>query len=173
MQPADRGEFVEILNGLALTKPGASKLPKEALSLWWNSMQDWTIDEFRAAANHLARSVEFMPNPYHFEQLRKTASGPSVGEAWAQVRAKLMHVGAHDRVSIDPRTDRVVAAMGGYFRLAQTNTADMPFRENRFRELWEELGEAEEARMALPSAAKRIRGPEGIGAALARIDSWR
>lgn len=161
MQPADRIEFVKILNGLALTKPGTTKLAPEALNLWWNSMQDWSIDEFRSAANHLARAVEFMPNPYHFEQLRK-AGHETAGEAWQQVREMLPRLNWHERVSISPRVDRVVRAMGGYQALALTNTDNMPFREKRFRELWEELGDAEEARIALPSSAGRncLTGPQ-------------
>lgn len=169
MLPTDKLEFARILNGLAAVKPGA-KLTDEALAVWWLAMREWSLDEFKAAAAQLSRSVEFFPNPYHFEQLRKKASSETVGEAWARVRAKLMHVGAHDRVSIEPRIDRVVSLMGGYFRLSQTNTDKLVFAENRFRELWEESAEADEARLALPSAAHRIAGPQSAAGVLARLE---
>lgn len=165
MTPADKPEFVKIIVGLAALKPG-KPLTDEGVVLFWSAMQDWSIEEFRAAANHLAKSVEFMPNPYHFEQLRK-ASEPTPGEAWAQVRGKLKHIGPHDRVSISPRIDRVVAAMGGYHALAMSNSDAMPFREKRFAELWEEMGEADEIRAALPSVA-RITGPASISNLLSR-----
>src|SRR5690349_13020064 len=70
MQPADRKKFIEVLTGLAAMKPGG-KLTPESIELFWNAMQDWALEDFVAAANHLARSHEFMPNPYHFEQLRR------------------------------------------------------------------------------------------------------
>lgn len=168
MQPDDRAEFLRTLNGLAAVKPGA-KLTHEALDLWWSALSDWSIADFKKAADHLAKTMEFFPNPYHFEQLRKKAATETVGEAWAKVRAKLMHVGSHDRVSIEPRIDRVVSLMGGYFRLSQTNTDKLVFAENRFRELWEESGEADEARLALPSVAAKLTGPQSGAGVLTRL----
>ena len=81
MLPADKVELVKILAGLSTIKPGV-KLTPEAYDVWWLAMQHWSIDEFRSAAAHLARSVEFMPSPFHFEQLRK-ANNPTSGEAFA------------------------------------------------------------------------------------------
>jgi hypothetical protein len=83
MQPADKRKFLEIVNGMAAIKPGKPLTPA-ALDLFWNSMRRWSLDEFEQAANHLMTSVEFMPNPFHFEQLRK-AGQKTAGEAWVGV----------------------------------------------------------------------------------------
>jgi hypothetical protein len=165
MQPDDRPEFLRILNGLAAVKPGA-KLTPEALDLWWSAHADWPIDEFKSAAGQLAKTVEFFPNPYHFAQLRK-AGGQTAGEAWALVRETVRRTGWGEPTSISPRIDRVVRAMGGYDALGMTNTDAMPFREKRFVELWEEFGEADEARAALPST-QRLSGPTGASKLLER-----
>lgn len=154
MQPADRPEFLRILNGLATTKPGANKLTADALELWWNAMADWSIGDFRAAATQLTTSVEFMPNPFHFEQLRKAASSEAAGDAWAVV----VQVNRFSRIGrehlLTPRIERVVAAMGGWSALAMMRTEELPFREKRFRELWLEFGEVDAARAALPNLAR-------------------
>jgi hypothetical protein len=163
VQPTDRNEFAAILNGLALTKPGSAKLLPEALSLWWNAMQDWSLPEFRAAANHLARSVEFMPSPYHFEQLRK-AGRSTPGEAFERARQivrRLFPREYHSHQSGDPRLDAAIRACGGYEALAMCTTENIGFFERRFAEHYEAVGDAEEVRGALPqlTGGSKLTGP--------------
>jgi hypothetical protein len=168
MTDADKPEFLRILTGLAAIKPGG-KLTPEALSVWWLAMQDWPMDQFRAAAGQLASSVEFMPSPYHFAQLRK-ATQDTAGEAWSQVLEAVRTMNPHVAPSLGARIDRVVRALGGYRTLAMTDSSAMPFREKRFAELWEELGEAEEARAVLPfyERPKLTAGPNSADKLLSR-----
>ena len=163
MQDSDRAAFLRVVNGLAAVKPGA-KITPEALDLWWASMRDWPLDEFQKAAMHLSKTCEFMPNPYHFAQLRKQAGEQACGDAWAAV----VQVNRYSRIGrehlLTPRIERIVAAMGGWSALAMTRTEELPFREKRFKELWEEFGETEEARAALPHIAepKQLREIGGM-----------
>jgi hypothetical protein len=152
MQTSDYPEFLRVVNGLAVMKPGANTLTPEALDMWWLSLADWTIEEFRAAAAQLAVSVEFMPNPYHFAQLRKKASTEVCGEAWGNLLLVIRRSG-YGRENLSPKVERVIAAMGGWSVLSMMKTEELPFREKRFRELWEEIGDVDEARKALPSAS--------------------
>lgn len=152
MQPSDKPKFVSILNGLAAIKPGG-KLTTEAYEVWWLAMQDWALAEFQSAAAHLAKSVEFMPSPFHFEQLRK-ASRPVVGEAWSKAIASCGsswtpngHTGG---TSGDPLIDRAVRAIGGYAAIAKCDTDKLHFLEKRFCEHYEAMQDAEEVREALP-----------------------
>lgn len=173
MQPADRIAFVEILNGLALTKPPYAKLLPEALTLWWNSMRDWSIDDFRSAANHLARSVEFMPNPYHFEQLRK-AGRETAGEAFQRARQIVRSLFPREyssHQSGDPRLDAAIRACGGYEALAMCTTESIGFFENRFREHYESITDAEDVRGALPNltGGARLTGPQPVADGLRLI----
>lgn len=153
MTESDKPAFLAVLTGLAAIKPG-KPLTLEGLELYWMALCDWPLDEFRAAASHLARSVEFMPNPYHFTQVRKSG-GQTVGEAWLEVRAAIRKSAYDNPPSLGPRIDKILAAMGGYKTLALTDHDHMPFRERRFAELWEEFGEAEESRQALPHLAEQ------------------
>lgn len=154
MLPTDKPQFLSVLNGLAAIKPGA-KITSEALDLWWASFADWTIDEFKSAAAHLAKSCEFFPNPYHFEQLRK-AQEPTAGEAWAHVRA-VARVGGS--TSGNARVDRVARVLGGYAAIGRTNTDQMHFLERRFSEHYEAISNAQDVRQALPNLASLSRLP--------------
>ncbi len=80
MDNNDRPEFLRVLNGLAAIK--RVDLTKEAYEIWWQSMKDWPIDEFKEGARHLLKNCQFMPTPYDFEQLRKKGE-VSAHEAWA------------------------------------------------------------------------------------------
>jgi hypothetical protein len=167
MLPADRKDFLKILNGLAAIKPGAKLIP-EALEMWWAAMEAWSLDEFKQAASHLARSIEFMPSPYHFEQLRK-AGRSTPGEAWASVLRYVRNdwsplgpiVNGGTPEPQDELVKRTVAAVGGYRAIAQSNTESTHFLERRFCEHYESIQDAHEVREALPqltAPGKRLNG---------------
>lgn len=159
MRPEDDLEFARVLNGLAVVKTGA-KVTKEALAIWWNSMQPWSIEEFRAAASHFVTAAQWMPNPYHFEQMRR-AGEETAPEAWAIVLS-----GA----PLDPgsRVWRAAQCVGGQQRVRHANTErDLPHIERRFLEAFRELADVEPVRELLPNIAKPaahrvLRGPAAI-----------
>ncbi|MDE2104103.1 MAG: hypothetical protein KGL39_43095 [Patescibacteria group bacterium] len=157
MRPSDKQGFCKILAGLAAIKPGG-KLTPEAYDLWWAAMSGWTIDDFRSAAAHLARSVEFMPSPYHFEQLRKAAR-PVASEAWLKAigscRTAYTPQGYRGGTSGDPLIDRAVAAIGGYGAIAMCDQDKAHFLERRFTEIYESISDAEETRAALPDLSEQ------------------
>lgn len=155
MQQTDKIEFVRVLEGLASIKPGA-KLTPEGLDMWWAAMADWSLPEFKHAASHLARSVEFFPNPYHFEQVRK-AGRPTAAEAFIRARevAGGLELGKHGDytdvgvTSGDPAIDRAVRAIGGYVALAMRPMDTMHFFEKRFAEHYRDIGDAIDSRRAI------------------------
>jgi hypothetical protein len=156
MQSSDLARFGEILNGLAAIKPG-KELTKAALKIWWNAMQEWTIEEFAAAATHLASSVEFMPSPFHFEQLRK-AGRPTADEAWqiALERCKHWRTPAEARDTVD----RTAAAIGGYSTIALANQKTaLPHVQRRFLEAYDKIDSACDVRKALPRIAPEPQLP--------------
>lgn len=166
MQPSDRLAFVAVLNGLAAVKPGKGLTP-EALDLWWSAMRGWDLADFKAAASHLAKSVEFMPSPYHFEQLRK-AGRPTAAEAWATALSATRtcyHAGRYGPggTSGDPLIDRIVHSLGGYAVLAMCDSDKLGFMERRFAEHYEDLQDAEDVRGSIPqiahNPARQLKGP--------------
>lgn len=159
MTSDDKPKFVSVLVGLKSIKPGPD-LTKEAFEMWWSSMRDWSIDEFAEAASALSKSVEFMPNPYHFEQLRQRIE-PSPYDAWASVVAHC--AGAYRAGPLEcNRTSAVVAALGGYQTIATMPTDKLGFIERRFLAMYEDFRESDQARLALPNMSERTtrRGGE-------------
>jgi hypothetical protein len=164
MLQTDKPKFLAVLNGLAAIKPGA-KLTTEALTLYWNALSAWTIEDFTAAANQLARTSEFMPNPYHFEQLRK-AGRMTAGEAWAVVREAAR---GHAELPDDASILAAVRALGGLRAIGMTNSDQMQFLERRFAEHYESINDAEDVREALPNlTTPRLRGPVSIRDVMAK-----
>lgn len=166
MTPSDRPAFAATLVELATVKP-AGKLTAEALEIWWRAMQHWDIAEFRAAAQHLMRTTEFMPNPFHFEQLRAKANEGSADEAWEQI--------IHEHGQCDDETGyRALRSLGGWSVVGFVETTRLPWLKERFREAYENFAESLAVRDALPMlggprSRGALSGPAKIGALLANV----
>jgi hypothetical protein len=171
MQPNDRPEFLRILNGLAAIKPGKGLTP-EALDVWWQAMGDWALANFREAAGHLARTVEFMPSPFHFEQLRK-AGRETAAEAWVRVVRQSPRWRGGEQGDPDPLIDACIRAIGGNEKIAMTDVAELHWLEKRFSEAYEELRDVQEHRDAVPQIAQhtvpRLNGMVSAGDGLKRL----
>jgi hypothetical protein len=164
MQSADFPRFRDLMAGMG--RVFGSSVDTVILDVYWLVMRDWTLPEFESAAAHLMATAQFMPKPADFTALRKKAGEVSCAEAWTQV-CQLVSSGTDaQRQQLSPRILRVVHAMGGWRSLEMAETATRHFRENRFRDLWEELGDADEARTALPSVAAKLTGPTSMAALL-------
>ena len=129
MTDADRPAFVAALSELAATK-STKGLSTEQFAAWWNALRaKWTLEEFRAACVYLRDHHEFMPNPYHFEQLRQRATLDTDGEAWARARAHARSLPMHGGLLVetssgDEKLDAVVRCIGGYRAIANATERD-------------------------------------------------
>jgi hypothetical protein len=153
VQASDSKQFVAIVTGFAELK--GKQLSHAALDLYWNAMQDWTIDEFRQAANHLIKTCEFMPTPKDFEDLRR-ASKPAAAEVWALARKSIQYTphGYVEKAGIDPLISQALRVIGGPDALAMCPADKLTFLEKRFSEAYAGLDAATVTRTALPSVAK-------------------
>jgi hypothetical protein len=157
MRNSDKPAFVKILNGLQSIKPG-QKLTTEALEIWWMAMQvNWTIEEFTTAASHLACAVEFMPSPFHFEQLRKAAK-PTTAEAWAVALKRCLDW--RKPIEAPDVIDLAVAGIGGYRLIAMADVeTSLPHVHHKFVEAYKDLDAATVVRKALPNIASPSQLP--------------
>lgn len=154
MTEADKPMFVAALNELALLKPGA-KLTESGYVAWWNALhRDWTLVDFQRACQRLQLECEFMPNPFHFEQLRQSQM-LTAGEAWGLVRDAARSGG---ECPDHPRIRAAVRALGGMRAIGFTNTDQMQFLERRFAEHFQAIGDAQAARevLTLPAPAREL-----------------
>lgn len=155
MNAEDRISFAEVVIGFAELK--GKQLSAPAIELYWNAMQHWTLADFRAAANHLLRTCEFMPTPKDFEDLRKAGRMTS-GEAWLRAVACCTSAripGGHQGgTSGDSLIDRAVRAIGGYGAIAMCDLDKLPFMERRFCEHYAEMEDVGDTRESVPQIAK-------------------
>ena len=150
MQPSDRPEFLKILNGLAAIK--RVQLTPEALGLWWNAMQAWSLDDFRAGASYLIRSCQFMPTPFDFEQLCQ-AGRETAAEAWVRVVRESPRWRQGQPGDQNPLVDACIRAVGGNERIALTDYGQLHWLQKKFMEAYEELRDAHQVREAVPQIA--------------------
>lgn len=164
MTDNEKPRFAAALAELSLLKHGA-KLTTDAYDAWWNAMRGkWTLEAFQAACARLRDNCEYMPNPFHFEQLRKGAL-ETHGEAWtrALAHAKSLPVSGgylQEKPTGDVELDAVVRAIGGYKAIANATERDLQFMAKRFEEHHETIREALNIRDQFPALA----APHQVGA---------
>ena len=181
MTPADRKPFLEVLVGFAELKGKQLSVP--AMELYWRAMQQWTLSEFKAAAEQLLRTCGFMPLPKDFEDLRK-AGRQTAGEAWADVLRyaryeyspsglQLIDFQRREEPRFDPFVLRVVNAIGGFRAIAMSDVDRTQFLERRFCEHFETMQEAADVREAVPEIAysgkRSIAGPQSARNLLGKL----
>jgi len=180
VNPADRKAFLEVVVGFAELK--GKQLSAPAMELYWRSLQHWPLEDFRAAAEQLLRTCEFMPLPKDFEDLRKAGRLTS-GEAWAKAIASCGSCHSAQGYTSggtcgDEFVDRVVRAIGGYRAIAMCESEKLHFLEKRFAEHFETMQEAYDVREAVPQLTRGNRtvltGPTSAANLLGRLadDSW-
>lgn len=178
MNAADRKPFLEVVMGFAELK--GKQLSAPALELYWRSMQRWSLDDFRAAAEQLVRTCEFMPIPKDFEDLRK-AGRPNAGEAWAAVLEFVrgsyspnfpVRLPARGPLA-DPVVQRAVNAVGGFRAVAMSDVDATQFLEKRFCEHFAAAEDCDDVREALPQIAftdrRSLQGPTSASNLLGRL----
>lgn len=169
MNDSEKSAFAAALTELAALKQ-STRLTTEMYNAWWNAMREkWTLAEFCEACSHLRDTMEFMPNPFHFAQLRKQATEKTAGEAWALVREAARTGGSCPDV---PAIRNAVAALGGIRAIGLTNTDQMQFLERRFAEHYEAMRDAAEIREELPriaSQGRNLTGPQSVAGMLTHL----
>lgn len=154
MNQQDRGKFLEIVIGFAELK--GKQLSAPALELYWNAMQAWTIVDFQAAANHLLlNGNDFMPQPHHFEALRK-AGRPTAGEAWSRAVGHCSSSAYRSGGTGNPLIDQCARILGGYQAIAMCDVSTLHFLERRFCEHYETIQDSTDTRESVPEIAQSL-----------------
>ena len=172
MKPEDYEAFAGILLGFA--EPRQIALSSTTFELYWGALANWTLEEFRSAANILFKQCDWMPTPKDFEDLRRSATERAGVDAWDMARRAARSAIALGRVredvtSGDVLVDRAVATIGGYGSIALCETAWLHALERRFLQAYIEVREVAEIRAALPQfaergvlSARKADGPTGV-----------
>lgn len=158
MNKNDRPDFMHTLAGLA--GHYNQELTAADFELWWSGFQNWSIEDFNAAAAVLFKRCHFMPKGADFEDLRRE-SVPSAAEAWGNVLEILP--GGYRDGGIDELTDKAIAMLGGYRDLAMMPTERLDFRRREFVEAYESVIDAQIRAGLLPLRLPALPAkPKGI-----------
>lgn len=150
MLQTDFQRFRAVMTGMA--KLYEREIDAALLDAYWISLREWPLEEFERAAGELMRTSEFMPRPAAFHALRK-AQRPCAAEAWGLP------------AGIDPIADRalLIATQGRY--IGHIALDELTWVQKRFMEVYDELTEVLETRLALgsPTGEPLLPGPRSPG----------
>lgn len=172
MKQADLPEFIKILNSMAVIK--RVELGDDVIELWWASMAEWSIEDFRTASQHLLLNLKWMPSPSDYTELRKAGSR-TAGEAWLLARANVSRSHYENGQLVyppigEPLIDQCVRMLGGYEAIGNCDVDKIHFLERRFAEHYESLEARDDVRVALPRIADTSRPRlTAIGGGLKKI----
>lgn len=171
MTPNDFQRFKAVMAGMG--RVFGADVDSVLLDAYWLALRDWTLTDFEGAAVHLMANSQFMPKPADFNELRK-AGRETAGEAFQRARQIVRSLFPREyssHQSGDPRLDAAIRACGGYEALAMCTTESIGFFENRFREHYESITDAEDVRGALPNltGGARLTGPQPVADGLRLI----
>lgn len=138
MKPEDFGDFRDLITDcLAFYRRDVSAF---TLDVWWQACQPFDMEQVKTALTAHAMDPDggkFAPMPGDLvRKLAGTATERSL-LAWGKVHDAMSSVGAWRNVVFDdPAIHAVVEDMGGWVKLARTETKDLGYMQHRFCETY-------------------------------------
>lgn len=130
----DKREFWALLKGVhEFYKMDVSNF---AAQVWWNACQAYSLEQVsKAFSAHLVdpKSGQFIPKP---ADIVKALAGTHEDRsliAWGKAFEAMQRVGQYQSVAFDdPLIHAVITDMGGWPKLCQSKTDELPFVQKRF-----------------------------------------
>ena len=142
MQPTDKTAFGVILTG-CLQELYDKPVSPALLNLWFACLQPYPLAEVqRAFERHLVNpdAGQFPPKPADIVRLIDGSGDGQALLAWAKAERAVRTVGGYRSVAFDdPLIHVVIADMGGWIRLCETKTDELPFRQQEFAKRYRAL----------------------------------
>lgn len=142
MSPTDKPAFGALLTGCLQAiydKPVSAAL----LEVWFNALAGYPLDELSAAfSRHLTDPDhgQFPPKP---ADLIRAIDGGGDGRAlaaWSKVDQAIRHIGGWRSVCFDdPLIHAGIEAMGGWIKLCETRSDELPYRQQEFAQRYRAL----------------------------------
>lgn len=132
-----RDDFMRFAQSLsAMSELYGKPLSEGAITLWWQALQRYDIEQIEAAIRGCVEDPEggqFMPKPADIiKRLDGTATDRSL-MAWGKVLDAMQRVGAYSSVVFDDGLiHAAVEDMGGWVKLCRSGVDELPFMQRRF-----------------------------------------
>lgn len=138
MRDAEKAAFAQLVkDAMAFYRRDVSTF---ALDVWWQACRPFSLDQVAKALTAHATNPErgqFAPMPADIvRELDGTRSDRSL-VAWGKVYDAMARVGSYSSVAFDEvQIHAAIEDMGGWPKLCQTATAELPFVQKRFCETY-------------------------------------
>lgn len=144
MDSNDRAQFAQALGGIA--EVYGKDLTEAGLSVWWNTLSRYGIEQVKRALNQHTMDVErgqFMPKPADIVRQIDGTPDDAALEAWGKVDLALRRYGTGPAwVFDDPKIHYLLQLMGGTAQLATMDERDFGFFREQFCKRYASTGEA-------------------------------
>lgn len=139
LQHTDRGTFAAMLSAVAAIY--GREMSPQVIAIYWAALSAYDLPAVRQALDRHVKnpdSGQFMPKPADVIRMLGGSTQDAALVAWAKVERAIRTVGGYASVVFDdPLIHAVLDEMGGWVRLCDTRTDELPFRakefENRYR----------------------------------------
>lgn len=134
----DRKPFAQMLGAVASLY--GRELSRDLLAIYWQALAPYDLAQVRRALDRHVRNPDagqYMPKPADLLRMLDGTPTDAAMSAWAKVERAIRLVGGNESVVFDdPLIHRCIADLGGWIRLCETKTEDMPFRARDFQTMY-------------------------------------
>lgn len=138
LQASDRAAFADMLAAVAGIY--GRDLTEQTLAIYWGALAAYDLAAVRQALDRHVKNPDagqFMPKPADLIRMLGGTTVDGAMRAWAQVERAIRLVGGwSDVVFDDPLIHRVIDDLGGWAKLCETKTEELPFRARDFQALY-------------------------------------
>lgn len=142
MSPTDKLAFSALLAG-CLNALYEKSVSTTLIDVWFNALLAYPLDEISAAfSRHVVDPDhgQFPPKPADVVRLIDGGGDGKALAAWSKVDRAIRHVGGWRSVCFDdPLIHACIDAMGGWIKLCETATDELPFRQQEFAKRYRSL----------------------------------
>ena len=139
MKPSDKNEFDEVL--VALAELHDKKLSDPLLTLYWEALKDISFEDFKKAANVLARAGKFFPKPVDFREYLSVDMTTQAALAYKKVDDAFYKAGIYATVIFDdPIIHAVIDNLGGWVKFCNQSDDELKWWRKDFEKAYQGMG---------------------------------
>lgn len=138
MENKDRPVFAAAIGALMELH---GKTPSESmLDLYWESLKQLSVNDFKVAIGKVARECKFMPKPVEIIEAIERSTKITAAMQWAHVRNMMYKIDIYGSPDFGPLVNAVLHALGGWKVLCWKSLPDLVWYQKDFERLYTEFG---------------------------------
>lgn len=135
MKPNDANKFAAMMT--ALGELYGQAISESLSDIYWETLKAFTWDDVNLAVTQHVQNTEsgcYMPKPADIMRYLTGSIETRALIAWSLVEESMRTIGCYESVTFDDLLiNKIIRDMGGWVRLCQSKTAEMPFLAREFQ----------------------------------------